>query len=150
MTDVVELFQKYKDDVYRLAVSYTHSIWEAEDVCQTVFLKLMEQNSITPGKEKAWLLQVTANQCKSLLRSVRWRKTESLEEETIIFEKPKQEDVWEAVMKLKPGYRAVIYLYYCEGYSAKEIAGLLKIKESAVTTRLSRARQILKKEWKEI
>lgn len=150
MTDIMELFQKYKDDVYRLAVSYTHSVQEAEDVCQTVFLKLMEQKSIMPGKEKAWLLQVTANQCKSLLRSARWRKTESLEEKTIMFEKPEQEDVWEAVMKLKPGYRAVIYLYYCEEYSAKEIAGLLKIKESAVTTRLSRARQILKKELKEV
>ena len=150
MTDIMELFQKYKNDVYRLAVSYTHSVQEAEDVCQTVFLKLMEQKSIMPGKEKAWLLQVTANQCKSLLRSVRWRKTEPLEEQTIIFEKPEQEDIWAAVMKLKPGYRAVIYLFYCEEYSVKEIAKLLKIKESAVTTRLSRARQILKRELKEV
>ena len=83
MADIMELFQRYKNDVYRLAVSYTHSIQEAEDVCQTVFLKLMEQKSITPGKEKAWLLQVTANQCKSLLRSARWRKTEPLGEEAV-------------------------------------------------------------------
>ena len=41
MYDVMELFRLYKDDVYRLAVSYTHSIQDAEDVCQTVFLKLM-------------------------------------------------------------------------------------------------------------
>ena len=53
-------------------------------------------------------------------------------------------------MKLTPGYRAVIYLYYCEEYSTKEIAKLLKIKDSAVTTRLSRARQILKEELKEV
>lgn len=150
MTDIMELFQRYKNDVYRLAVSYTHSVQEAEDVCQTVFLRLMEQKSIMPGKEKAWLLQVTANQCKSLLRSARWKKTEPLEEQTIIFEKPEQEDIWAAVMKLKPGYRAVIYLFYCEEYSVKEIAKLLKIKESAVTTRLSRARQILKNESKEV
>lgn len=150
MTDIMELFQRYKNDVYRLAVSYTHSVQEAEDVCQTVFLKLMEQKSIMPGKEKAWLLQVTANQCKSLLRSARWKKTEPLEEQTIIFEKPEQEDVWAAVMKLKPGYRAVIYLFYCEEYSVKEIAKFLRIKESAVTTRLSRARQILKNELKEV
>ena len=38
MADIMELFQRYKNDVYRLAVSYTHSIQEAEDVCQTVFL----------------------------------------------------------------------------------------------------------------
>ena len=64
MHDVMELFHLYKDDVYRLAVSYTHSVHDAEDVCQTVFLKLMEQSGITPGKEKAWLMQVTANQCR--------------------------------------------------------------------------------------
>ena len=67
MHDVMELFHLYKDDVYRLAVSYTRSVQDAEDVCQTVFLKLMEQSGIAPGKEKAWLMQVTANQCRSLL-----------------------------------------------------------------------------------
>ena len=107
MTDIMELFQNYKNDVYRLAVSYTHSIQEAEDVCQTVFLKLMEQKSIKPGKEKAWLMQVTANQCKSLLRSARWKKTEPLGEETVSFDEQEYEDIWAAVMKLKPGYRAV-------------------------------------------
>lgn len=149
MADIMELFQKYKDDVFRLAVSYTHSVQEAEDICQTVFLKLMEQRSIMPGKEKAWLLQVTANQCKSLLRSVRWKKTEPLAEDVLSFEEQEYEDIWAAVMKLKPGYRVVIYLYYYEEYSTREIANLLKIKESAVTTRLSRARKILKEEWKE-
>lgn len=74
MTDIMELFQNYKNDVYRLAVSYTHSIQEAEDVCQTVFLKLMEQKFIKPGKEKAWLMQVTANQCKSLCGAPGGRK----------------------------------------------------------------------------
>ena len=150
MTDIMELFQNYKNDVYRLAVSYTHSIQEAEDVCQTVFLKLMEQKSIKPGKEKAWLMQVTANQCKSLLRSARWKKTEPLGEETVSFDEQEYEDIWAAVMKLKPGYRAVVYLYYSEEYYTKEIAKLLKIKESAVTTRLSRARRILKEELKEV
>ena len=150
MTDIMELFQNYKNDVYRLAVSYTHSIQEAEDVCQTVFLKLMEQKSIKPGKEKAWLMQVTANQCKSLLRSARWKKTEPLGEETVSFDEQEYEYICAAVMKLNPGYRAVVYLYYCEEYSTKEIAKLLKIKESTVTTRLSRARRILKEELKEV
>lgn len=150
MTDVKELFKQYKDDVYRLAVSYTHCVQEAEDICQTVFLKLMEQESVTPGKEKTWLLTVTANQCKSLLRSVRFRKTGPLEEKAIVFEASEQTDVWQAVMKLKPGYRVIVYLYYCEEYTTEEIAGLLKISRSAVTTRLSRARQMLKKELKEV
>ena len=55
--DVLELFHRYRDDVYRLAVNYTRSPQEAEDVCQTVFLKFLEQPQVTPGKEKAWLMQ---------------------------------------------------------------------------------------------
>ena len=61
MPDADKLFCEYRDDIYRLAVSYTRSPQEAEDVCQTVFLKLLEADAITPGKEKAWLMQVTAN-----------------------------------------------------------------------------------------
>lgn len=59
--DIEPFFELYKDDVYRLALSYTRSTADAEDVCQTAFLKLLEQKAITPGKERAWLMQVTAN-----------------------------------------------------------------------------------------
>ena len=151
MHDVMELFHLYKDDVYRLAVSYTHSVHDAEDVCQTVFLKLMDQSGITPGKEKAWLMQVTANQCRSLLRSV-WRKrTEPLDEEAeeILSEQPVLQGIWESIRKLKPKYRIVVYLFYYEGYTVKEIADILHISGTAVTTRLSRARQVLEAELRE-
>ncbi len=151
MHDVMELFHLYKDDVYRLAVSYTHSVHDAEDVCQTVFLKLMEQSGLTPGREKAWLMQVTANQCRSLLRSV-WRKrTEPLDEEAeeILSEQPVLQGIWESIRKLKPKYRIVVYLFYYEGYTVKEIADILHISGTAVTTRLSRARQVLEAELRE-
>lgn len=151
MHDVMELFHLYKDDVYRLAVSYTHSVHDAEDVCQTVFLKMMEQDGITPGKEKAWLMQVTANQCRSLLRSV-WRKRTGplVEVDTeYLFEYPELQSVWECIRKLNPKYRIVVYLFYYEGYAVREIADILHISGTAVTTRLSRARRILGKELKE-
>lgn len=148
MQDIVELFHKYKQDVYRLAVSYTHSKEEAEDVSQTVFMKLMECKSITPGKEKAWLMKVTANQCRSLLRSSWWKKTEELDEE-IVYQPPEQTGIMESIHKLKPNYKVVIYLFYYEEYSTKEIAQILGIRQSTVTTRLARAREELGKEWKE-
>ena len=80
MISIEEPFHKYKDAVYRLALSYTKSPAEAEDVCQSVFLKMMEQRCIAPGKEKAWLLQTTANTCRNLLRSSWWRKTDALDD----------------------------------------------------------------------
>ncbi len=135
--------------MYRLALSYTRSPQEAEDVCQTAFLKLMEQKHITPGKEKAWLMQVTANQCRNLLRSAWWKKTEPLED---ILPAPVKEkdDVCQAVMSLEPKYRVVIYLHYYEAYSTKEIAQLLHISQSAVTTRLDRARKQLRPKLEEV
>lgn len=147
MTDIESLFQQYKDDVYRLALSFTRNPQETEDVCQTVFLKLME-SKVTPGKERAWLMQVTVNQCRSLLRSSWWRRTGPLEECAQTWE-PQENGVLQALMALPPKYRVVLYLHYYECLSSAEIGKLLRISQSAVTTRLSRGRQLLKDALKE-
>lgn len=146
--DVLYLFHRYRDDVYRLAVSYTKNAQEAEDICQNVFLKLMEQEDLTPGKEKAWLMQVTVNECRSLLRSAWWRKSVPLDE-TIPAPAYRGDETVQAVLKLPPKYRVVIYLYYYEGYTAAEIGKLLKKPVSTVTTRLSRGRELLRKKLDE-
>ena len=53
-------------------------------------------------------------------------------------------------MALPEKYRTALYLFYYEEYSVREIASLLKISETAVTTRLSRARQALKSKLTEV
>ena len=147
MQDIESLFQRYKDDVYRLALSYTRSVQEAEDVCQNVFLKAMG-NVMQPGKERSWLMQVTANECRNLLRSSWWKKSEGLTPE---FPAPEMQysDIWQTVMALPPKYRVVIYLRYYEEYTTKEMAQLLGISQTAVTTRLGRARELLRPALKE-
>ena len=149
MLDIETLFEQYRDDVYRLALSYTKSIQEAEDVCQTVFLKLMEQKRIEPGKERAWLMQVTANRCKNLLRSSWWKRTVPVEE-TMPAPDLQYTDIWENVMALPPKYRVLVYLRYYEELTTREMAELLHISQSAVTTRLSRARQMLREQLQEV
>ena len=146
--DVLYLFHRYRDDVYRLAVNYTRSHQEAEDVCQTVFLKLLEQPDLRPGREKAWLMQVTANQCRDLLRSSWWKRTVPLEQ---AFQIPKTEtdETIYLLQKLPPQYRVVLYLHYYEQYTTVEIAQLLKIPAGTVSTRLKRARDRLKTMLKE-
>lgn len=142
--DVMELFETYRHMVYRLALQYTGSGPDAEDVSQAVFLKAMENlHKLEPGKEKAWLCRVTVNQCRSLHRSL-WRKrTESL---TDTLPAPQEESraVWQALEELPGKYRSVVYLHYFEGFSVKEIAGQMGITPSAVTSRLSRARAKMK------
>ena len=146
--DIEPHFTLYKDAIYRLALSYTKSPADAEDVCQTVFLKLLEQKSITPGKERAWLMLVTANQCRSLLRSAWWKKTAPLEECTLAAPET-DNSVLSALLAIPPKYRVVLYLHYYECCSTREIGELLHITQSAVTTRLSRGREMLKKQLKE-
>lgn len=148
MHDIELLFNTYRDDVYRLAVSYTRNIHEAEDICQTVFLKMLEQKRLQPGKEKAWLMQVTANQCRSLLRSTWWKTTVTLDD-AVLTEPLRTNEILRSVMELPPNYRVVIFLHYYEGYTTAEIAKLLKISQTAVTTRLTRAREALKRKLKE-
>lgn len=142
MEQITELFEIHRNDVYRFALSYTRSPQEAEDICQTVFEKLLTHR-IAPGKEKAWLMQTCANQCRNLLRSHWWRKTAPLED-TCPAPPPEVSPVRQAVMALEPKYRAVVYLYYYEGCTTGEIAKLLKVSQSVVSTRLHRARQQLK------
>lgn len=142
--DALELFDQYGEAVYRLAWSFTGSCPDAEDVTQTVFLKLLEKRpSLEPGKERAWLLQVAANECRSLWRRLNRHRTEPLEEAMAVAA-PEVEPVLRQMMALKTGEREVLYLFYYEGYSVKEIATMLRLSQTAVTTRLYRARKELR------
>lgn len=144
MNDALTLFQRYKDPVYRLALSMTGSPADAEDVCQTVFLKLLEKQPELPlEREKAWLLQVAANECRSLWRRLRRRPTVPLEE-VLNLAAPQGEPLLRRVMELPHKEQAVLYLHYYEGFSTREVGKLLHISQSAVTTRLLRARKKLK------
>lgn len=146
--DVLYLFHRYRDDVYRLAVSYTRSAQEAEDVCQTVFLKLLENPDITPGKERAWLMQVTVNTCRDVLRSSWWKRTVPLENLDAVSQTEMDEMVF-LLQKLPPKYRVVLYLHYYEQHTTQEIAKLLQIPTGTVSTRLRRGREQLKTMLKE-
>lgn len=69
------LVETYADMILRLCRSYLREPSDAQDVCQTVFLKLLtEPRSFeTPQHEKAYILKMAANACRDLLRSP-WRR----------------------------------------------------------------------------
>lgn len=143
---LADLFRRYGDDVFRLACSYLGSRADAEDVCQSVFLKLAEGRTVLlPGREKSWLLTCAANLCKSQLRSF-WRRNVGELDESVPFRDEADRELWDAVMALPPKYRAVIHLYYWEGCGQGEIADVLHISRTAVQTRMQRARDMLRKE----
>lgn len=143
---VLVLFDRYADMVYRIALSYLRSPQEAEDVVQTVFLKLLEGGmTVYPGKERAFLTKVTINHCKNLLNAVKKHETVPLDEAAALVQ-AEDRDIFHAVMELPEKYRTVVSLYYFEGYSFREIANFLHIGISAVSMRLHRAKNILKKQ----
>jgi len=142
---VLELFDRYADMVYRIALSYLRSPQEAEDIVQTVFLKLLEGNVIVyPGKERAFLTKVTINYCKNLLSAAKKHEAVPLDE-TVMLVQPEDRNLFRAVMELPEKYRVVVMLHYFEGYSFREISKFLHIGISAVSMRLHRAKGILKK-----
>ena len=141
------LVDTYADLILRLSYTYLNHTQDAQDICQTVFLKLLEKAPAfqSPEHERAWIIRTTANACKDLLKS-HWRKTSVPLEAAAAVPAPQAEEgsLLAAVNLLPPQYRAVIYLYYYEGYSAKEIARLLGSNPATVSTRLRRGRARLK------
>lgn len=137
----------YADLILRLSYTYLKSTHDAEDICQTVLLKLMGAPARFEGPEheRAWVVRTTANACKDVLRSGHRRRTVGLEAapDAAAPEEPESEVV-DAVMALPCKYREAIYLHYYEGYSIREIAELTGRSESAVSAHLSRGRAKLR------
>ena len=141
------LVETYADTILRLSYSYLKNTADAQDICQTVFLKLLTepQEFASVAHERAWILRVAANQCKDLLKS-HWRKRNCTLESCQEIAAPPEPDgtVMDAVNELPEKYRVAVELYYYEGYQAEEIAEILNISANAVYTRLARARKQLK------
>lgn len=150
----LDIFQKYKDDVFRLSYSYTKMVADAEDITQSVFIKLYKQKELLTRQEeeiKKWLVRVIINECKSLYNSFWKRKTFSFkqEDENKIVSNTQNNDVLVEVLSLPKKYRIVIYLYYYENYKLKEISKILNLSETNVQTILFRARRMLKEKLKD-
>lgn len=145
--EMQEIIEKYADMVYRIALTRTGIVENAEDIFQEVFLKLKEKKPNFKSEEhrKAWLIRVTINLTKNLNTSA-WNNRIVTLNENIDFETKEESDVFSVVCNLPQNYRTVIYLFYYEGYKVNEIANILKKQEGTIKTWLFRARQALKQE----
>ncbi|MCL2675606.1 MAG: RNA polymerase sigma factor [Firmicutes bacterium] len=142
----VSAVEKYSSAVLRIAFHHTQNNADAEEITQEVFLALI--NAPAPPSEqylKAWLIRVAINKCRDLLRTAAKRRNVSFEAAANKYSLNQNDEyVMECVNRLKPIERDIVYLFYFEGYSAKEAAGLLGKKEDAIFRRLSRIRIKLK------
>lgn len=150
---IEKLFCEYYSLVYRVAFSQIKNHADAEDITQEVFLKLLHNKMKfeSTEHEKAWIIRVTLNQCKDLLKS-KWKKSSVFidsvpEQEKMYYKNPyvKEDETLWAVLQLPVKYRNCLYLFYYEDYSIKEIAESLEMQENTVKTNLRRGREALKK-----
>lgn len=140
------LLDDYGDRILRLAYSYLQNREDAEEILQDTLVQFLKTAPTLESREheKAWLLRVAANLSKNRLKYNALRRTDQLAEELVSEDREDLSFVWEAVKALPLAYREVIHLFYQEGYSTGEIAGLLGQRETTVRSRLARGREKLK------
>lgn len=143
--------REYSDMVYRIALTRLKNVQDAEDAHQETFLTFYRKNKRFSDEEhkKAWLIRVTLNCCGRELAKRKKHAALPLEEAEAAVEQRFESPALTAVMGLDEKLRTVTALYYFEGLSAREIASALRISESAVFMRLSRARAKLREELNE-
>nr|MBQ8253392.1 sigma-70 family RNA polymerase sigma factor [Lachnospiraceae bacterium]MBQ8253828.1 sigma-70 family RNA polymerase sigma factor [Lachnospiraceae bacterium] len=145
--DIQQIFERQHKRVYRVAMMMLQNSSDAEDAVQNVFLKFVEkgQEFKDEGHEDAWFITVTRNYCKDQLKNT-WNSRVDFGE---IPERPtdaeKEDHLLPYILKLKEKYREVIYLYYYEEYSVREMSKILRRGESTIQTQLSAARGKLRK-----
>ena len=144
------VIRKYANMVYKLAFAMVRTRSDADDIFQEVFMRYIKKAPVFNSDEhrKAWLIRVTINCAKKHFSSPWLQKTVPLDD-NILFLMPEENGLHEALKKLAPKYRAVIHLFYYEGYKVDEIGRLLARKPSTVRTQLTRAREKLSKILKE-
>lgn len=150
---VQELAASYQGSLFAAAFNICRNAQDAEDVVQDTFVQYYTTKKEFESEQhiRAWLMRVAVNKAKNINRTF-WRRNKiSIEEymETLVFETPAAETLFETVMQLPEKYRIVIHLYYYEEYAVREIAHILKLSESNVKIRLSRGRAMLKETLKE-
>ena len=141
------LVDLYADTILRISYSYLKQTCDAEDICQTVFLKYLTNDCTFDSidHEKAWIIRTTINACKDYLKSACFRRTVALDEAAAVAAPPVPDtEVLDALKRLPEQYRISLYLFYYEEYSAKEIAQVMGKSEANITQYLSRGRRKLR------
>ncbi|KMY51146.1 sigma-70 family RNA polymerase sigma factor [Peribacillus loiseleuriae] len=152
-----EIMTVYGQDILQLVYSYVKNLPLAEDLTQEIFVKCYQALPRYRGQAKirTWLWRIAINHCKDYLKSWYYHQVELDAEnhaafqavdhvEQDIIQKDEDQVLADAVMNLPVKYREVIYLYYFQELTIKELAEMTRNSQSTIKTRMRRAKQILK------
>ena len=146
-----EILSCYGNTLLRMCFLYLKDIHLAEDAVQDTLIKIYKNYGKFKGNSdvKTWITRIAINVCKNYLRSSWWKR---IDESAILENIPvdnyemnvQRDEIIAEIMKLSAKYKDVVILYYYREMKIQEIANVLKIPEATVSTRLSRAKNILK------
>ena len=147
--EYTRIVDMYYEDVVKVSYAVCKDIYDAEDIAQTTFIKLLNYSGDFDDDYhiKRWLIKVAVNECRMLWKTPWKTKVDYYIPEKSVQSKGKNDEeqlVFEAVMSLKKKYREIVHFFYYEEYSAKEIAEILGVNENTVFKRLQRAREQIK------
>lgn len=145
-----ELIQRQMQGMYKTAWAMLENDADVADVIQETILVCYEKIGQLKSDNyfHTWLMRILINKCNDLLRKRRRvRLTEEPLEIPVTDEAYENAEWKEVLRELDEKYRVVVLLYYIEGLSTVEISKMLHIGESAVRSRLSRARKQLGQNW---
>ena len=152
-----QIFLGHKDLVFRAAYRITGNASDAEDVLQTVFLRLARQEDFSSiSNMSAYLHRSAVNAALDQLRRRRETQTVSLDAE---FQQPVAAGTaartvelrdWlrQALLRLNPRWAEMFVLRFVEDFSNREIAGMMKTSPAVVAVILHRTRAQLKNDFK--
>jgi RNA polymerase sigma factor (sigma-70 family) len=138
----------YSDMVYRICYMYLHNSSDVEDAFQEVLLKLLQtkKNFENTEYEKAWLIRVTINQCKDMLKSFWKKRVDFIEDMELPYEDTGENELLQIILSLPPKYKDSVYLYYYEEYTVPQMAKILNKNENTIYSYLHRAKALIKHE----
>lgn len=139
--------------LYRVAMSYTGNEADAADAVQDALLRAWARRDTLRDESlfATWMTRILINECKTLLRKRRrMMPMERLPQQSYQPPTDAQDDLRAALLALEPRYRVPLVLNALEGYTLREIAGMLHLPEGTVKSRVYRARQQLRMHSQEV
>lgn len=150
------IMDTYGDAILRMCYIYLRDYQLAEDITQETFIRVYQHCDLFSGKSslKTWITQIAINLCKNEMRTKWWKNCDRAERMEPVQEAPYDDRLNRQVIageiaRLPKKYREVILLYYYQELTIPEIAEISGERKSAIKTRLSRARAMLKPELQE-
>lgn len=141
-----DVIDKYKDMVYRIAITHVGNRVDADDIFQEVFLRYVRKTIVFESEEhrKSWFIRVTINCSKKHYSSSWLKKTIPLKD--IVSDSISNENhlVYETLLTLPKKYKTALFLFYFEKMPVSEICSVTGVKESTIRSQLTRGREMIR------